>query len=258
MLKLPYIRERGGSVLKYFSLILILLMTSCAVNRPKGSTEAEVLYREAERLMSSERYIMALEKLNLIKSQYPYSYYATSAELLQADILYKQENFEEAAAAYLLFKDFHPKHEKMDYVTFKIAESYYKQKPSTFDRDLTAAKQAIKYFNELRSLYPKSTYLKDAKEKIDECYQMLKDKELYIANFYYKTEDYQSAAFRYKRLLNQFNDDKIKKLASDRLVFIGNKAAMPELCQLVFERYRYLYRDGELANLKEDVKNCIQ
>lgn len=246
-------------MLKYLTLLFsILVLTSCAVNRPKGSTEAEVLFKEATRLKESERYIMALEKLNTIKSQYPYSYYATSAELMQADILYLQENYEESAAAYLLFKDFHPKHPRMDYVTFKIAEAYYKQKPSTFDRDLTAAKQAIKYFNELRSLYPNSKYLKDAKDKIDECYKMLKDKELYIANFYYKTEDFQSAAFRYKNLLNQFNDDKVKKLASDRLVTIGLKSARPELCELVFKNYRYLYKDGDLSNLKSDVKECLR
>ncbi|WP_052607430.1 outer membrane protein assembly factor BamD [Bacteriovorax sp. BAL6_X] len=243
---------------KLISIIFILLMTSCAVNRPQGSTEAEVLFKEAERLVKSERYIMALEKLNKIKSQYPYSYYATSAELMQADILYKQENFEEAAAAYLLFKDFHPKHPKMDYVTFKIAEAYYKQKPSTFDRDLTPAKQAIKYFNELRSLYPQSEYLKDAREKIDECYKMIKDKELYIANFYFKTKDWQSASFRYEQLLAQFSDDSVKKLASDRLVHIGLKSARPELCELVFKNYRYLYKDKDLSNLKKDIKKCME
>lgn len=231
-------------------------MTSCAVNRPKGGTEAEVLFKEAQRLVESERYIMALEKLNTIKSQYPYSYYATSAELMQADILYKQENFEEAAAAYLLFKDFHPKHPKMDYVTFKIAESYYKQKPSTFDRDLTTARQAIKYFNELRSLYPKSDYLKDAKVKVDECYKMLKDKELYIANFYFKTEDYLSAEFRYKKILTAFQDDKDKRLASDRLVYIGLKNSKPELCELIFNDYRYLYKDGDLSELKNNINEC--
>lgn len=245
-------------MLKYLTLSIILIMTSCAVKRPKGGTEAEILFKEATRLKESERYIMALEKLNTIKSQYPYSYYATSAELLQADILYLQENYEEAAAAYLLFKDFHPKHQKMDYVTFKIAESYYKQKPSTFDRDLSAAKQAIKYFNELRSLYPRSTYLKDAKDKIEECYKMLKDKELYIANFYFKTKDYQSASFRYENLLNQFNDDKIKKVASDRLVTIGLKGTRPELCKLVFDNYRYLYKDSDLENLKSDVNECLK
>ena len=88
-------------------------MAACSSDKPKGRTEAEVLFKEAEDLVKSERYILATEKLNTIKTQHPYSFYATPAELLQADVLYMQESFVESAAAYLLFRDFHPKHEKI-------------------------------------------------------------------------------------------------------------------------------------------------
>lgn len=103
-----------------------------------GSTKAEILFKEAKDLISKSRYIQATEKLNSIRSQYPYSYYATHAELLQADILFSQENYAEAASAYILFRDFHPKYNELGYVIFRISESFYRQLPTTFDRDLSA------------------------------------------------------------------------------------------------------------------------
>ena len=134
-------------ILKFFIFLISLSLLSCATKRPEGSTEAEILFKEAKELISKSRYIQASEKLNSIRSQYPYSFYATPSELLQADILFAQENYAEAASAYILFRDFHPKYAELGYVIFRISESFYLQLPTTFDRDLTAGVEAIKYFN---------------------------------------------------------------------------------------------------------------
>ena len=154
------------------------------------------------------RYILANERLNQLRSQYPYSYYATHAELLQADILFEQESYVEAASAYTLFKDLHPTNKRMDYVTLRIAESYYKQIPSTYDRDLTPAHQAIKYYNELLQRYPGSKLIKDALGRIKECQELIEKKEQYIADFYYKTDVFEAARYRYLGLLKQFPNNK--------------------------------------------------
>ena len=124
------------------SLLLVFVLASCSTVRPKGKTEAEVLFLEAKFLIEDGRYLMATEKLNSIRSQFPYSYYATHAELLQADILFEQDNYVEAAAAYILFKDFHPRHKKMAYVVWRIAESFNNQRPPTYDRDLSPLYEA--------------------------------------------------------------------------------------------------------------------
>lgn len=203
-----------------FKIILsFLLIYSCATEKPEGKTEAEILYREAEVLMKDGRYIMATEKINQIKNRYPYSFYATPAELLQADILFKQENFIEAAAAYMLFRDFHPRHEKIPYVIYQIAESYYNQLPSTIDRDLDGAIEAIRFYNEIRSRYPNSEYIEEATTKIKECEDKLKGKEKYVADFYYRTKVWQAAAWRYQDILTTFpNDEALRTHAMKRIV----------------------------------------
>jgi outer membrane protein assembly factor BamD len=204
--------------MKILSLLTILILVSCASDKPKGKTEAEILYKEAKILMDDERYILATEKLNNLKNQYPYSYYATPAELMQADILFLQENYVEAAAAYLLFRDFHPKHEKIAYVIYKIAESYYLQLPDTDDRDLEPAVEAIKYYDELLTKYASSSYTKDAKKKINECKTRLMNKEKYVADFYFKTESYEAARWRYLDSLNLFTDKKYRSHSMKRVV----------------------------------------
>ena len=187
---------------------------SCASKRPEGSTEAEILFREAKELISKSRYIQATEKLNYIRSQYPYSFYATHAELLQADILFSQESYAEAASAYILFRDFHPKYNELGYVIFRISESFYRQLPSTFDRDLSAGVEGIKYFNELLLNYQNTEYVKDAKSRINQIEEMIEKKEIYIADFYFKTKDFSAAKSRYEEILKTLKnkDEKLRIL----------------------------------------------
>ncbi len=204
--------------MKSIKFLFLLLLISCSTEKPTGKTEAEILYKESKILMDDGHYLLATEKLNKIKSEHPYSFYATPAELLQADILFLQESYVEAAASYLLFRDFHPKHEKIDYVISKIAESYYMQIPETFDRDLTAAHDAIKYFDELIQRFPGSQYIADTKKKIDYCKEMIRLKEKHIADFYFKTEVFDAARFRYLGILKSFRNKSIRSHAMVRAV----------------------------------------
>lgn len=186
---------------KLLLLALTLLVVSCATKRPEGQTEAEVLFKEAKELVAKSRYIQATEKLNAIRSQYPYSFYATGAELMQADILFSQENYAESAAAYILFRDFHPKYEQLGYVVFRISESFFRQLPATYDRDLSAGVEAIKYYNELLLTYSNTEYIKDAQSRIVMIEDMMEKKEIYIADFYFKTKDFFAAKARYQDIL---------------------------------------------------------
>lgn len=239
-------------------IIYLLFLVSCAIDRPAGETEAEVLFKEANELLNDKRYILATEKLNTLRSQFPYSYYATSAELMQADILFSQENYEEAAAAYILFKDFHPKNNKLDYVMYKIAESYYQQIPETFDRDLTPAIKAITHYNELRSLFPSSEYLKDANEKLLKSHQMLLDKEKYIADFYFKTEDFESAKHRYIQILNEINDKALREHSALRLLSIGLTNKDSNFCKEVYSKYNSDFKGDKKVSAQEVYFKCIK
>ena len=244
--------------MKIFALTLSLLfiLTSCSSDKPEGKTEAEILYKEAQELMEADRFILATEKLNLIKTQHPYSFYATPAELLQADILFKQENYIEAAAAYLLFRDFHPRHEKIPYVVYMIAESYYKQIPDTIDRDLEPAIEALKYYEEIIQKYGDSSYKKTAEERIAEAKKMLREKDVYIADFYFKTKEFSAARYWYLDILENHRDSKTRNHAMLRTILATAKLKEWEQCLDYVEKFYQSVDKGAKKEIKSVKDSC--
>lgn len=245
--------------MKIFLILILILLTACSTKRPEGKTEAETLYKEAEALMKDKRYIMATEKLNNLKNKYPYSFYATPAELLQADILFKQENYIEAAAAYMVFRDFHPKHEKIAYVIFRIAESYYKQLPETIDRDLDVALEAIRYATEIVENYKASAYVDESHKIITKCNEMLIGKEKYVADFYFKTEVYEAAVYRYLEILNNFNvDEALKKHSMKRVVIGSFNAKNYEKCIQYADQFFQFFDKKDRTVIEKTKQNCLK
>lgn len=242
--------------MKLLLTALLLFIAACSSDKPKGKTEAEILFNEAQELMQAERYILATEKLNLIKTQHPYSFYATPAELLQADVLYLQENYIEAAAAYLLFRDFHPRHEKIPYVVFRIAESYYKQIPDTIDRDLEPAVEALKYYDEVIQKYGDSSYRVDAEKSIAKAKKMLRDKDLYIADFYFKTKVYSAARYWYLDILENHQDPKTRNHAMVRTVLSTEKLKEWESCLDYVEKFYQLVDKQGQKEIKSAKDTC--
>ena len=233
---------------------------SCASKRPTGKTEAEILYKEALELKEDGHYMMAMEKLNNLRSKHPYSYYATHAELLNADILFDQESYKEAASAYIVFRDFHPRHNKIPYVVWQIAESFYNQIPSTYDRDLSSAIEAIKYYQELLDKYKNSDYKENAKEKIKLCQEMLEKKERYIADFYFKTEVYDAARYCYLDILKTFPRPYSATLhphAMLRVVESSLRLKQPNDCKKYFRQFKTIANSKTLKKMKEIHDECI-
>jgi len=236
--------------------VFIFFIFACSTQRPQGATQAEILFKEAEQSISKKRYIAALEKLNEIRTQHPYSFYATPAELLIADVKYLQENFVEAAADYQLFRDMHPKHEKIDYVIYRLAESQFNQMPSTFDRDLSIAEESVRYFQEIVNVYPQSQYVDTAKERIEHVYRQVRSREKYIADFYFKTRNYEAALWRYSYILDKLNDPQLNEHAKLRQVMSLNELGRIEECLSKAKEYATQLSQDNLKLLTQVVDGC--
>lgn len=183
---------------------LIANITGCSSVGKIDTDTAQGNYEYAEYLAKNERYEESVSYLNDIKNKFPYSKFATLAQLKIADIQFKRENFIEAENAYKLFKDFHPSHQQSDYVTFQIAMSIYRQLPTSIDRDLSLAKNAIIYFQQVYTTYPQSDYAGSAHDHEIKCLQKLARKELYIADYYAKQDIFDSALGRYEGVLKTY------------------------------------------------------
>lgn len=196
-----------------FFIIISLLLSSCSSNETIDTNTAEGAYQLATRYEKDERYEEAITYYSEVKNKHPYNKLATEAELRIADIEFKRENFVEAEAAFRLFKDLHPDHAQSAYVTFKLGQSIFKQLPATIDRDLSLANKALVYFEEILSSFPRSEFVKESNETKDKINKMLAEKNLYIARFYFKKENFLSALGRYEDLFkNQKNPEFEKEI----------------------------------------------
>ncbi len=189
----------------FISVLFCSVFFSGCASEEKNLTTAEGAYKYAKEFDDAERYDLALQKYADVKNKFPYSNLATEAELAIAEVHYKRESFAEAQVAFQNFRDLHPKNPKIDYVVYKIAMSYYSQLPDTFDRDLSLGNDAIYHFDEIIKSYPHSEYVKEAKEKRDETFQKLAEKELYIADFYFRQEKYSAALRRFESTLQKYS-----------------------------------------------------
>ena len=181
------------------------------------------LMKDAEEDVESSRYILALEKLQKVKNQHPYSKQATEAQLRIADVYFLQESFAEAAATYEAFRDLHPKHPKLPYAAYRIGLSYFSDVPGNHARDISAGFRAQEAFKEFLARYPDDENAKDVQEKLAEIRKTLAEKEMAIARFYFKREMWEAAKGRYSKVVNLYSDTGFADEAKDRLKTIETK-----------------------------------
>lgn len=206
-----------------FSLAISLSFLSCASVDDKNVNNAGELSKEIDELIDGSRYILALEKLQELKNKYPYAPESKDSQLRMADVYYLQENFPEAAATYEAFRDLHPKHPKVRYAMYRAGLSYYNDIPSLRGRDLTPAFKAQDSFKEFLSQFNEGEYFADVKVKLNETRNAIAEKELYIADFYFKNEDFEAAKNRYTKIVNFYTDTKVFTLAEEKLKKIDGK-----------------------------------
>lgn len=187
----------------FSGLLALSTLLACSTMDKKSDTP-EGAFAIAEEFDKDERYEEALRRYTDVKNKFPYSNFATKAELAIADVYFKQESFPEAQISYQAFRELHPKHPQIDYVLFRTALSYFNQLPSSLDRDLSVAQDTIRSFDDLLRMHPTSQYLNEATEKKTATLKMLAGKEEYIAFFYFKREMFDSALPRYEGLINKY------------------------------------------------------
>lgn len=196
--------------------LLTLGLISCS-GKPVDETNPQSIYEDALQDIENERFQLAQEKLRTVRNKFPYSAAATEAHLKIADIYFLQEAFVEAAAAYEAFRDLHPKHEKSNYASFRIGESYYKDIPTTISRDLTSAYKA----QDALQAYIESHKNDDqgilAKKYLLETRTALAQKEFYIAQFYNRQKDGPAVIARCKKIIELYPETEVAESAKQLL-----------------------------------------
>lgn len=208
----------GSRLVNYgvIALALALGFSGCA-GKEVSSDDPAALYQEAEEDISSNHYQIALDRLRAVRNRFPYSKYSVDAQLRIADVYFMQEAYTEAAAAYETFRDLHPKHEKASYAMYRMAKSFFNDIPDPISRDLTPAQKALDAYNEFLREFPDSAQAAEARTDLAEVRKILAQKELYIGNYYFKRDRFDSARPRFAKILELYAETEAAQEARKKL-----------------------------------------
>jgi len=214
---MKYMKEakKTGSIL-ILLVFVVLALSGCAsvsklwpfhgkkVQKEAPKTE-EQLQEEANRDFRKGRFTLAEEVFQKIKDRYPFSPYATIAELRLADCKFFKEEYEEAIPLYEEFERLHPTHSYMPYAIFQEGTCYYRLMASP-DRDQSFTHKAIETYERLLRRYPDSPYSFEAKRRVRKARDRLAAHELVVAKWYIRVKQYKQALARLEGVLTQYPD----------------------------------------------------
>ncbi|MCA1765121.1 MAG: outer membrane protein assembly factor BamD [Desulfobulbaceae bacterium] len=188
-------------------LLTLFLISGCGGLSLKDREEmsAEELAKRGLEQFDKGKYFLAVETFDIIKERFPFSRFSLLAELKSADSKFYMGDYGEALELYKSFETNHPTNEAVPYVIFQIGRSHYRTM-DTIDRDTTGAHQASQAFSRLLRTFPDSPYTAEAKALIQKANHFLAEHELYVANFYMRTNKFDQARGRVEYLLNNFPD----------------------------------------------------
>lgn len=176
---------------------------------------------EAMNYYDTGRYSTAAEQFQRIRDQFPFSPYATLAELHIADCKFYDGDYEEAIPLYEEFEKLHPNNDAVPYVIYQEGRCYHRLM-STADRDQTNTRKLIEIYSSLLNRYPNSPYSFEAKRRLSEAKEMLADHELIVAHWYIRVGQYPQARARLENVLDLYPDTAASRKASNMLNGMAN------------------------------------
>ncbi|PIE69040.1 MAG: outer membrane protein assembly factor BamD [Deltaproteobacteria bacterium] len=166
---------------------------------------AQELAELGNEAMQEKDYGDAIEAFQKLRDRYPFSPFTTAAELSLADAYFLDEQYLAASESYKEFESLHPRHESIAYVLLQIGVSDYNQFES-LDLPQDNIVEALEYFRRVRSAYPETEYAAKADTYILKCKRYIAEHEILVADFYWRSERYQSAWMRYDYVIRHFSD----------------------------------------------------
>lgn len=191
----------------------ILLVTLCSCSPQVSDVESETgdvkipsiesLYDKAARQMQQNNFKAAASGFAKVQELYPYSKWATQAQLMEAYCRYQIHQYADAIDEFEIFCQLHPYHKETPYAYYMIGLSHY-ERISIVERDQEDAIKALEAFETVVRRYPTCNYAKDSKFKIDFIKNHLAAQEMQIGRFYQQERSYLAAINRFKNVVTKY------------------------------------------------------
>ncbi|MGH7043717.1 MAG: outer membrane protein assembly factor BamD [Acetobacteraceae bacterium] len=211
---------------------VLLVLAGCGgSNTPKPgapglpSAPVDVMYNHGIDALNGQRYETAADQFTSVDENYPYSAWATKAQLMLGYTQYLQHKYTEALATIDRYIELHPSSHDIAYAYYLRALCYYEQIEDV-RRDQESTLKAITALRQVVDRFPGTTYARDARLKIDLAHDHLAGHEMAIGLFYERQHLYEAAIGRYQRVVEDFQTTNHVAEALHRLVEIYLRLGM--------------------------------
>ncbi len=208
------------AMIKLLLTVALVVTVSCGGKKAIYEGTAEQLNQEVTNELAKEAKLFGgtnfekvFEILKEIQIRYPYTEYASLAELRSGDVYFKKKEYTLAAEEYENFISNNPGHAELDYAMYRLGLSYYKMKAGK-DRNHSKRLSALEWFYTLQDTYPRSPYVEEIQDKIQESKRILAEREIYIGKFYHKKKNYEAAIMRFENVLEKYPETEYVEEAS--------------------------------------------
>ncbi len=202
--------------------VSLLALAACASDKddkplPDKQVPVETLYNQAlDELQQGNNY-KAAKAFDEVDRQYPYSQWATKAQMMAGYAHYKNLKYDDAIISLDRFIELHPGDAEISYAYYLKALCYYEQ-ISDVRRDQDMTRKALEALRQVADRFPESKYAKDAAFKTDLTIDHLAGKEIEIGRYYLERKQYQAAIPRFQKVIEQFQTTTHVPEALHRLV----------------------------------------
>lgn len=236
-----------------FSLFSSLL-TGCDLQVGDGSKatlsytdNAREAYEEAMRSYYSKAWDDARALLSEVRKLFPYSRYATLAELRLADLNFEQEKYADAVSSYREFIQNHRMDRDVEYARYRIAKSLFRDIDETFllppseERDQATTQEAYRELEAVLRDNPRSRYADDLVKMVVAVKGRLVRHELYVARFYLRQDMYPATIARIDNAMKKYPGSDLEPealvLKGETLLKMNEEAKARALFQRVIDEY---------------------
>ena len=206
----------------------ILPWTKSEDDTPKvnlADEQPDLLYSNGLDALQRNNYTTAVRHFDAIQQNYPYSSWATNAQLMEGYTEYRRDSYTEAVSQLDRFIALHPANKDVGYAYYLRSLCYYEQ-IADISRDQKGTSEAMAALQEVVNRFPDSAYARDARLKIDLCRDHLAGKEMSIGRYYEKQHLYAAALGRFQRVIDDFQTTNHTPEALSRLTEIYLKLGM--------------------------------
>ena len=217
----PLQRSAFGRTVLAFALLLPFL-AGCGDAKDEDASNVPVapvedMYNNGLDALNSRRFGTAEDQFAAIQTNYPYSSWSVSAQLMQGYTQYLRNHYTDSIGTLDRFIQLHPAHRDVAYAYYLRALSYYEQ-IADIQRDQHGTEQAMNALRDVVNRFPESPYARDAKLKIDLCIDHLAGKEMEVGRWYQKQHLYEAALGRFQKVADEFQTTNHVAEALHRLI----------------------------------------